>query len=107
MSEIDKLCAAFGLRGQEGRFLSIVLNARDVARKADVYAAIRVSMASEDYSKLTDVVACRTRKKLSAALNTKVCLIETVTGRGYRISESDKALIRERAGLTQTMERAA
>lgn len=107
MSQIDTLCAAFGLRGQEGRFLAAVLNARDVARKADVYATIRVSLASEDYSKLTDVVACRTRKKLRLALGTNGDLIETVTGRGYRISESDKALIRARAGLTQTMERAA
>lgn len=108
MSEIDALCACFGLRGQEGRFLAAVLNARGVAAKEYVDKLIRDSIPAYEKSKLLDVVSCRTRQKLARAFETDRSIIETVWNRGYRIAEDDKALIRDRAGIgAQQQEQAA
>lgn len=101
-----RLKAPFGFTDQEARFVSAVMSARITASFATVFAAICRDESNPPNDEILKVLACRARKKLARALNTNRAIIDTVWGRGYRISDDDKALLRERAGI-QPLERAA
>lgn len=105
--DIALLRHEFNLTRQEARFVGAVIAARITATADVVFAAICRDEANPPEDQILKVLACRVRKKLATALNTNRPIVDTVWGRGYRISDDDKALLRERAGISQPLEQAA
>jgi DNA-binding response OmpR family regulator len=87
----------WGLTGHEMDTLNALLSARDTASKPAIMDYV-YGVGRGPEIKIIDVFVCKLRKKLAphfdpATLN-HLELIETVWGKGYRISDEAKALIR-------------
>ncbi|MDG4648646.1 response regulator transcription factor [Roseibacterium sp. SDUM158017] len=68
-------------------FHQLVLNARRVVSKAAIYDAVYGIAEVPPFEKVIDVYICKIRKKLEASTPLGARYIETVPGRGYRLSE--------------------
>jgi two-component system cell cycle response regulator CtrA len=69
----------------------LVLNAGRVISKAAIYDALYSLSADPPFEKIIDVYICRLRTKLARDLPPGEVLIETVTGRGYRLPPAQTA----------------
>ena len=93
MSEAFHPPATWKLPGAEARFLNALLAARETATKQ----WLMDTLYGDDPDggpdpKIIDVYVCKLRPKLRALFGEDA--IETVWGRGYRIDEATKAVIR-------------
>jgi two-component system, cell cycle response regulator CtrA len=76
-------------------FHQLALNAERVVSKATIYDAVYGITEVAPFEKVIDVYICKIRKKLEAAIPFGARYIETVPGRGYRLS--DDAFVRAAA----------
>lgn len=67
-------------------FQYLALNASKVISKAAIYEAVYGLSEDQPFDKVIDVYICRIRKKIDAAAVSGHGYIETVHGRGYKIS---------------------
>lgn len=85
-----------GMTRQECLFVEALLNAKTThVSHEEITEAI--SNAAADATRISQVIACKTRKKLDAYFDAK--LIETTWGRGYRLSDGARDLILQAAGF--------
>jgi two-component system, cell cycle response regulator CtrA len=82
----------FGLTGSEAKVLSL-LGERDMANRDQFLSALMVGRGAdaEPEKKIVDVYICKIRSKLKPFGIT----IEAIWGRGYRLTEANKAKIAE------------
>ncbi len=88
--------AAWGFTARETFVLNLMLSSRETASKAEMMDALYGDDPKGGAGpKILDVYACRLRAKLGRHIVTEhEPLIETIRGRGFRISAENKALIR-------------
>lgn len=67
-------------------FNQLALNAGRVISKSSIYDAVYGVLESPPYDKVVDVYICKIRKKFGEATDEGAKYIETVPGRGYRLS---------------------
>jgi len=67
-------------------FRQLALNARRVVSKAAIYDAIYGMAEEQPFDKVIDVYICKIRKKIASAAGGEHRYIETVHGRGYKLS---------------------
>ena len=67
-------------------FLHLALNSHKVVTKNAIYDAVYGASIDQPFDKVIDVYICKLRKKFAAASQLKFQYIETVHGRGYRLS---------------------
>ncbi len=67
-------------------FRHLVLNSHRVTSKSAIYDAVYGMSADQPFDKVIDVYICKLRKKIAAASETGCQYIETVHGRGYKLS---------------------
>lgn len=63
-----------------------MLNARRVVSKAAIYDALYGMAEDQPFDKVIDVYICKIRKKIASAAGPGHRYIETVHGRGYKLS---------------------
>lgn len=73
-------------------FQHLALNARKVMSKAAIYDAIYGLAEEQPFDKVIDVYICKIRKKIDAAARSGHRYIETVHGRGYKMSPPEQAV---------------
>lgn len=71
-------------------FQHLALNARKVMSKAAIYDAIYGLAEDQPFDKVIDVYICKIRKKIDAAAQSGHRYIETVHGRGYKMSPPEQ-----------------
>ncbi len=83
-------------------FKQLALNARRVVSKAALYDAVYGMAEDQPFDKVIDVYICKIRKKIDSAAGPGHRYIETVHGRGYKLSPPDRSadLIDELDGLS-------
>lgn len=67
-------------------FLHLALNSHKVVTKNAIYDAVYGASIDQPFDKVIDVYICKLRKKFAAASKSGFQYIETVHGRGYRLS---------------------
>lgn len=67
-------------------FHHLVLNSNRVSSKNAIYDAVYGMSADQPFDKVIDVYICKLRKKIAAAAKSGSHYIETVHGRGYKLS---------------------
>lgn len=67
-------------------FHQLALNAERVVSKAAIYDSVYAVAEVPPFDKVLDVYICKIRKKFDAVAETSSAYIETVHGRGYRLS---------------------
>ena len=67
-------------------FTQLALNARKVVSKAAIYDAVYGMAEEQPFDKVIDVYICKIRKKFDSAAGPGHRYIETVHGRGYKLS---------------------
>ncbi|MEO0712351.1 MAG: response regulator transcription factor [Pseudomonadota bacterium] len=67
-------------------FQQLALNAGRVVSKAAIYDSVYAVAEVPPFDKVVDVYICKIRKKFDAVTKTGSAYIETVPGRGYRLS---------------------
>lgn len=67
-------------------FHQLVLNAEQVTTKASIYDAVYSLVEVPPFDKVVDVYICKIRKKFDEVAEAGSAYIETVKGRGYRLS---------------------
>ncbi|WP_439561819.1 response regulator transcription factor [Roseinatronobacter sp.] len=72
-------------------FQYLALSASKVISKAAIYEAVYGLSEDQPFDKVIDVYICRIRKKIAAAAVSGHGYIETVHGRGYKISAPEQA----------------
>lgn len=77
-------------------FHHLALNARKVMSKAALYDAVYGLAEEQPFDKVIDVYICKIRKKIDAAARSGHRYIETVHGRGYKMSPPEQAKTRNR-----------
>ena len=70
-------------------FRHLVLNSHRVTSKSAIYDAVYGMSADQPFDKVIDVYICKLRKKIAAAAESGCQYIETVHGRGYKLSPPD------------------
>lgn len=71
-------------------FQHLALNARKVMSKAAIYDAVYGMSEEQPFDKVIDVYICKIRKKIDAAAQSGHRYIETVHGRGYKLSPPER-----------------
>lgn len=71
-------------------FQHLALNARKVMSKAALYDAVYGMSEEQPFDKVIDVYICKIRKKIDAAARSGHRYIETVHGRGYKLSPPEQ-----------------
>lgn len=72
-------------------FQHLVLNFGKVISKNAIYDAVYGMSADQPFDKVIDVYICKLRKKIAATSGSGYHYIETVHGRGYKLSPPDEA----------------
>lgn len=67
-------------------FLHLALNSHRVISKSAIYDAVYGMSADQPFDKVIDVYICKLRKKIAAAAQSGCQYIETIHGRGYKLS---------------------
>lgn len=67
-------------------FQHLALNSNKVISKNAIYDAVYGMSADQPFDKVIDVYICKLRKKIAAASDSGCQYIETVHGRGYKLS---------------------
>lgn len=70
-------------------FQHLALNSNKVISKDAIYDAVYGSSIEQPFDKVIDVYICKLRKKIASASESGWQYIETVQGRGYRLSLPD------------------
>ena len=70
-------------------FQHLVLNSNKVISKDAIYDAVYGASIDQPFDKVIDVYICKLRKKFASASETGWQYIETVHGRGYKLSVPD------------------
>lgn len=70
-------------------FRQLALNASRVVSKAAIYDAVYGMAEEQPFDKVIDVYICKIRKKIASAAGGGHRYIETVHGRGYKLSPPD------------------
>lgn len=70
-------------------FQHLALNSNKVISKNAIYDAVYGMSADQPFDKVIDVYICKLRKKIAAAADTGAQYIETIHGRGYKLSAPD------------------
>lgn len=83
--EIDGLRVRLSGKEQE-IFHQLALNAERIVSKAAIYNSIYAVADVPPFDKVVDVYICKIRKKFDAVTTAGSAYIETVHGRGYRLS---------------------
>lgn len=83
--EIDGLRVHLSSKEHE-IFQQLALNAERVISKAAIYDSVYAVAEVPPFDKVVDVYICKIRKKFDAAAKSGSAYIETVPGRGYRLS---------------------
>jgi two-component system cell cycle response regulator CtrA len=78
-------------------FRHLVLNSHRVTSKSAIYDAVYGMSADQPFDKVIDVYICKLRKKIAAAAESGCQYIETVHGRGYKLSPPDHMDMMHRA----------
>lgn len=78
-------------------FKQLVLNAQRVVSKAAIYDALYGMAEDQPFDKVIDVYICKIRKKIALAAGTGHRYIETVHGRGYKLSPPEAQPLTEAA----------
>lgn len=73
-------------------FRHLALNAGKVVSKAAIYDAVYGMAEAQPFDKVIDVYICKLRKKLAAAAVSGHQYIETLPGRGYKLTAAEPAL---------------
>ncbi len=73
-------------RREHAIFNQLALNAGRVISKASIYDAVYGVVENPPFDKVVDVYICKIRKKFGEATEAGAGYIETVPGRGYRLS---------------------
>ncbi|MGV6810875.1 MAG: response regulator transcription factor [Brevirhabdus sp.] len=76
-------------RREHAIFRYLALNAQRVISKGSIYDAIYGMSADQPFDKVIDVYICKLRKKIAAAAESGSHYIETIHGRGYKLSSPD------------------
>jgi two-component system cell cycle response regulator CtrA len=71
-------------------FQHLALNSNKVISKDAIYDAVYGSAIEQPFDKVIDVYICKLRKKISAASSSGWQYIETVQGRGYKLTQPEK-----------------
>ncbi len=71
-------------------FQHLALNSNKVISKNAIYDAVYGMSADQPFDKVIDVYICKLRKKISAAAASGSHYIETVHGRGYKLSAPEE-----------------
>lgn len=71
-------------------FQHLALNAHKVVPKAAIYDAVYGMVEDQPFDKVIDVYICKIRKKIDAAAKSGHRYIETVHGRGYKMSAPER-----------------
>ncbi|TDE38886.1 response regulator transcription factor [Antarcticimicrobium sediminis] len=71
-------------------FQHLALNSNKVISKNAIYDAVYGMSADQPFDKVIDVYICKLRKKIAAAASSGAQYIETVHGRGYKLSAPDE-----------------
>lgn len=71
-------------------FQHLALNSNRVISKNAIYDAVYGMSADQPFDKVIDVYICKLRKKIAAAATSGSQYIETVHGRGYKLSAPDE-----------------
>jgi two-component system cell cycle response regulator CtrA len=72
-------------------FRQLALNASRVVSKAAIYDAVYGMAEDQPFDKVIDVYICKIRKKIASVAGGGHSYIETVHGRGYKLSSPDMA----------------
>ncbi len=67
-------------------FQHLALNSNKVISKNAIYDAVYGMSADQPFDKVIDVYICKLRKKIAAAAESGAQYIETIHGRGYKLS---------------------
>lgn len=70
-------------------FRQLALNAPRVVSKAAIYDAVYGMAEEQPFDKVIDVYVCKIRKKIASAAGAGHSYIETVHGRGYKLTPPD------------------
>lgn len=70
-------------------FQHLALNSSRVISKNAIYDAVYGMCADQPFDKVIDVYICKLRKKLTAASDSGFQYIETIHGRGYKLSKPE------------------
>ncbi|NRB03697.1 MAG: response regulator transcription factor [Rhodobacteraceae bacterium] len=73
-------------------FQHLALNSNKVISKDAIYDAVYGMSIDQPFDKVIDVYICKLRKKIASAAASGCQYIETVHGRGYKLSEPDQML---------------
>ncbi|MGD9864210.1 MAG: winged helix-turn-helix domain-containing protein [Pseudodonghicola sp.] len=71
-------------------FQHLALNSNKVISKNAIYDAVYGMSADQPFDKVIDVYICKLRKKIAAAAASGAQYIETVHGRGYKLSAPEQ-----------------
>lgn len=71
-------------------FQHLALNSNKVISKNAIYDAVYGMSADQPFDKVIDVYICKLRKKIAAAAESGSQYIETVHGRGYKLSAPEQ-----------------
>lgn len=71
-------------------FQHLALNSNRVISKNAIYDAVYGMSADQPFDKVIDVYICKLRKKIAAAAESGAQYIETVHGRGYKLSAPEQ-----------------
>ena len=74
-----------------------MLNAQRVVSKAAIYDALYGMAEEQPFDKVIDVYICKIRKKIALAAGSGHRYIETVHGRGYKLSPPEAQPLTEAA----------
>lgn len=86
-----ELPAEWRLTATESRFLSTLLSAPGVVTKEALHVGLSDRDEPDTELKIVDVIVCKVRKKLTAAMPKGVTAVETVWGRGYQATAALRA----------------
>jgi two-component system cell cycle response regulator CtrA len=65
------------------------MNSNKVISNNAIYDAVYGMSADQPFDKVIDVYICKLRKKIASAADTGAQYIETIHGRGYKLSAPD------------------
>lgn len=71
-------------------FQHLALNSNKVISKNAIYDAVYGMSADQPFDKVIDVYICKLRKKIAAAAESGAQYIETIHGRGYKLSTPEE-----------------
>ncbi len=74
-------------------FQHLALNSNKVISKNAIYDAVYGMSADQPFDKVIDVYICKLRKKIAAASESGAQYIETIHGRGYKLSAPEEMIL--------------